>query len=62
VAWPNIPQRVTRDPQRLSEEHRYDVPATVIACEYPTAMLRQWMAQGHRGTRSGHPRERRPRL
>lgn len=32
--------------QRLSDDSRYDVPATVIACEFPSARLREWMAQG----------------
>jgi pimeloyl-ACP methyl ester carboxylesterase len=42
---------VVTDPQRLSDERRYDVPITVIACEYSSAMLRQWMDHGHPGTR-----------
>ena len=33
-------------PSALSDERRYDIPATVIACEYPSAQLRDWMAQG----------------
>ena len=33
--------------QRLSDERRYDVPATVIACEFSSAQLREWMAQDH---------------
>jgi pimeloyl-ACP methyl ester carboxylesterase len=41
------PVRVTRDPQRLSDGRRYDVPITVIACEFPSAMLREWIAEGH---------------
>ena len=41
------PVRVTSDPQRLSDERRYDVPVTVIACEFPSAKLREWMEQGH---------------
>jgi pimeloyl-ACP methyl ester carboxylesterase len=41
------PVHVARDPQRLFDERRYDVPVTVIACEFPAAMLREWMAQGH---------------
>ena len=40
------PARVASDPQRLSDERRYDVPVTVIACEFSSAMLREWMAQG----------------
>jgi len=31
------------------DDRRYDVPATVIACEFPSAMLRQWMEEGHPG-------------
>jgi pimeloyl-ACP methyl ester carboxylesterase len=45
------PVRVATDPQRLSDERRYDVPATVVACEYPSAMLREWIAQGEPGVR-----------
>lgn len=41
------PLRVTSDPQRLSDERRYDVPVTVIACEFPSATLKQWIAGGH---------------
>jgi pimeloyl-ACP methyl ester carboxylesterase len=40
------PEHVTRDQQQLSDERRYDIPATVIACEFPSAKLREWMAQG----------------
>jgi pimeloyl-ACP methyl ester carboxylesterase len=40
------PVHVTSDPQQLSDERRYDVPVTVIACEFPSAMLREWMEQG----------------
>jgi pimeloyl-ACP methyl ester carboxylesterase len=41
------PVHVTRDPQQLFDERRYDVPVTVIACEFPSATLREWMEQGH---------------
>jgi hypothetical protein len=27
------------------------VPVTIIACEFSSAMLRQWMEQGHPGVR-----------
>jgi pimeloyl-ACP methyl ester carboxylesterase len=40
------PDRVARDPQQLSDERRYDVPITVIACEFPSAKLKEWMDQG----------------
>jgi len=39
------PARVTSDPQQLSDERRYDVPVTVIACEFSSAMVREWMEQ-----------------
>ena len=41
------PVHVTRDPQRLSDDRRYDVPITVIACEFPSAMIREWIEGGH---------------
>ena len=41
------PTHVARDPQQLSDERRYDVPVTVIACEFPSAMIRQMMEQAH---------------
>jgi pimeloyl-ACP methyl ester carboxylesterase len=40
------PEHATRDPQRLSDERRYDVPVTVIATEFSTAMLREWIGKG----------------
>jgi pimeloyl-ACP methyl ester carboxylesterase len=40
------PEHVTRDPQQLSDERRYDVPVTVICTEFTTKMLRGWIAQG----------------
>jgi pimeloyl-ACP methyl ester carboxylesterase len=45
------PAHVATDRQRLSDERRYDVPVTIIACEFSSAMLRQWMEQGHPGVR-----------
>jgi pimeloyl-ACP methyl ester carboxylesterase len=41
------PMRVASDPQVLSNERRYDVPATVIACEFPSEHFRQWIEEGH---------------
>jgi pimeloyl-ACP methyl ester carboxylesterase len=40
------PARVTTDPQRLTDERRYDVPVTVVATEFTTDMLRGWIEQG----------------
>jgi pimeloyl-ACP methyl ester carboxylesterase len=40
------PAHVTSDPQQLSDERRYDVPVTVIATEFTSAMLREWIGQG----------------
>jgi len=45
------PVRVTSDPQRLSDERRYEVPVTIIACEFSSAMLREQVAQGHPAVR-----------
>jgi pimeloyl-ACP methyl ester carboxylesterase len=40
------PVHVASDPQQLFDERRYQVPVTVIACEFPSATLRAWMEQG----------------
>jgi pimeloyl-ACP methyl ester carboxylesterase len=40
------PEHVVRGRQELSDERRYDVPATVIACEFPSAQLREWTSGG----------------
>ena len=40
------PAHVARDPQQLSDERRYGVPVTVIACEFTGEMLREWMEEG----------------
>ncbi len=45
------PVHVTSDPQRLSDERRYEVPVTVIACEFPSAKVREWIEQGHPNVR-----------
>jgi pimeloyl-ACP methyl ester carboxylesterase len=44
------PARVVSDPMRLSDDRRYDVPATIIACEYSSAKLREWTEQNQPGT------------
>ena len=41
------PARVATDRQVLRDPRRYDVPITVIACEYPSHMLREWIAEDH---------------
>ena len=41
------PLGVATEKQVLSDERRYDVPVTVIACEYSAEALRGWMAEGH---------------
>jgi pimeloyl-ACP methyl ester carboxylesterase len=40
------PEHVTRDPQQLSDERRYDVPVTVICTEFTSQMLRDWVERG----------------
>ncbi|MER7333670.1 MULTISPECIES: hypothetical protein [unclassified Micromonospora] len=37
---------VARGLQQLSDARRYDVPATVVACEFSSTTLRDWMEQG----------------
>jgi len=39
------PEHVTRDPQRLSDERRYDVPVTIICTDFTAEMLRNWIEQ-----------------
>ncbi|MEC5179565.1 alpha/beta fold hydrolase [Arthrobacter sp. CG_A4] len=41
------PKGVAQDRQRLHDERRYDVPATVIACEFPSSMLIEMIGAGH---------------
>ena len=41
------PKGVAYDQQHLYDERRYDVPATVIACEFPSAQLLEWVSGGH---------------
>lgn len=41
------PKGVAYGRQHLHDERRYDVPATVIACEFPSSMLREWIQAGH---------------
>ncbi|MEV4988947.1 alpha/beta fold hydrolase [Pseudarthrobacter sp. LMD1-1-1.1] len=41
------PRGVAYGKQQLHDERRYEVPATVIACEFPSAMIREWIAAGH---------------
>ena len=38
------PLRVATDPQELHDERRYDVPVTVICCEFTADAIRGWMA------------------
>jgi len=40
------PARVTSDPIHLSDPRRYDVPATIICCEFRTEQLRVWLEHG----------------
>jgi pimeloyl-ACP methyl ester carboxylesterase len=38
------PTGVAYDPISLHDERRYDVPITIIACEFPSAALIEWIA------------------
>lgn len=40
------PAAVATDPQVLTDQRRYDVPVTVIACEFSSDQVREWIAQG----------------
>jgi pimeloyl-ACP methyl ester carboxylesterase len=40
------PLGVAVNPQKLSNPRRYDVPITVICCEFPGEQMRQWIAAG----------------
>jgi len=40
------PARVASDSQSLSHPERFDVPSTVICCEFPSSQMREWMAAG----------------
>src|SRR5438067_9693479 len=40
------PRGVSYDRQALADDRRYDVPATVIACEFSSEQLKGWIAQG----------------
>lgn len=41
------PKGVAYGKQHLHDTRRYDVPATVIACEFPSLLLREWIDAGH---------------
>jgi pimeloyl-ACP methyl ester carboxylesterase len=41
------PEHVATDRQRLGDERRYDVPVTIIACEFPSARVKEWVGQDH---------------
>ncbi|HEU4808711.1 MAG TPA: alpha/beta hydrolase [Homoserinimonas sp.] len=40
------PVRVTSDRQQLGDERRYDVPVTIICCEFSSDALKKWMSDG----------------
>ena len=41
------PAAVARDHQALHDPRRYDVPITVVTCEFPAETLRDLMANDH---------------
>ena len=41
------PARVTSDRQVLADERRYDVPVSLICCEFSSEQAREWMAAGY---------------
>jgi pimeloyl-ACP methyl ester carboxylesterase len=40
------PNLATRMPHGLTDERRLDIPATVVACEYSSRQLREWVEAG----------------
>ncbi|GAB3407370.1 alpha/beta fold hydrolase [Flindersiella endophytica] len=48
IPWPGL---ISRDPVHLTDERRYDVPSTLIACEFTSAQLREWTAAGESNLR-----------
>jgi pimeloyl-ACP methyl ester carboxylesterase len=45
------PVGVAYDPIALTDERRYEVPITIIACEFPSSALTEWIAAGSPFTR-----------
>jgi pimeloyl-ACP methyl ester carboxylesterase len=41
------PVHVASDPQQLFDERRYDVPITVISCEFPSAVTQELIEKEH---------------
>jgi pimeloyl-ACP methyl ester carboxylesterase len=41
------PAHVATDPQQLFDERRYDVPITVISCEFPSSEIHELLEQEH---------------
>jgi pimeloyl-ACP methyl ester carboxylesterase len=41
------PLHVAIDRQSLHNDDRYNVPVTVITCEFPSQQMREWIAQDH---------------
>ena len=41
------PARVATDPQQLFDERRFDVPITVISCEFPSSLIQELLEQEH---------------
>lgn len=41
------PKGVAYGKQHLHNVRRYDVPATVITCEFPSSLLQEWIDSGH---------------
>ena len=40
------PARVTSDPFVLTDDRRFDVPVTVVCCEFTSGLLRHWLDAG----------------
>jgi pimeloyl-ACP methyl ester carboxylesterase/uncharacterized damage-inducible protein DinB len=40
------PGRFATDPQRLTDDRRYDVPVTIVCTEFSSGLLQEWVEQG----------------
>jgi len=44
-----VPTRAANDPLVLTDERRYDVPITMVCCEFPKSQYDEWLAAGEEG-------------
>lgn len=44
-----VPTRAANDPLVLTDERRYDIPITMVCCEFPKSQYDEWLADGEEG-------------